>query len=233
MWQLGAASYYTVDATDPDSDPIFTPVPPFAVSFLYNTRTNGFQVLPQPAGYVVSAFANNDAGVVVGTAQVDPFSSATAGFILDASGYSFFEHPGFNQTQPRAIGSTGLVTGFASNDGDPDMWVGFIYDPASHTFTDITFPDGFFVFAQGINANGEIVGSVNFFSANSAYQGSPPGRYGYLREPDGSITLFRVNGLPTAPRGINDAGLITGFVSVNGVPKGFVAACLGAPATRR
>src|SRR5258705_120475 len=118
-------------------------------------------------------------------------------------------------------------TGFANNDGDIETFVGFIYDPASNTFTDITFPDGFFVFAQGINANGEIVGSVNFSSAGSAYPGSPPGRYGYLREPDGSTTLFRVNGLRTAARGINDAGLITGFVNENGGSKGFVATLPG------
>ena len=219
----GAASYYDVDTTDPNN-PITTPLPPYAVSFLYNVKPPAFNLLPPALGYVVSAFANNDAGVVVGQAQADPFSADMIGFILDTSGYRFFAHPGFNQTVPRGIGSTGLVTGFATNDYNRVGQIGFIYDPVLDAFTDITFSGGINVFAQGINANGQIVGSVNFPAVGGAYPGSPRGRYSYLREPDGSTTLFRVNGLPTSARGVNDAGLITGFVTgADGAVTGFVA----------
>jgi uncharacterized membrane protein len=222
----GAASYYTVDATDPDN-PIVTPVPPYAASFLYDTKMRTFLTLSQPPGHVVQAFANNDAGVVVGSAVPNPLSTTPSGFILDTSGYQFFVHPGYNQTVPRGVGPTGLVTGYATNlpSGSPE--IGFIYDPVHNTFTDIAFPGGSRVFAQGINANGQVVGSVNF-PANGAYPGSPQSRYSYLREPDGSTTLFRVNGLPTAARGVNDAGLITGFViGDDGALTGFVATLPG------
>ncbi len=201
-------------------------VAPYAVSFLYDTQMRSFLALPQPSGYVVSAFANNDAGVVVGQAQADPFAVATMGFILDASGYRFFAHPGYNQTVARGIGPTGLVTGYATNSGAPE--IGFIYDPAHNAFTDIAFPGGSRVSAQGMTATGLVVGSVNFATIGSAYPESPAGRYSYLREPDGTTTLFRVNGLPTAARGINGAGLITGFVTNDdSTTTGFVATLPG------
>jgi hypothetical protein len=54
------------------------------------------------------------------------------------------------------------------------------------------------------------VGSVAL-PADGAYPGSPAGQYGFVREPDTTITLFRVNGLATRARGISDTGIVTGF----------------------
>ena len=51
---------------------------------------------------------------------------------------------------------------------------------------------------------------------DEAYPGSPPGRYGYLRQPDGSVKYFAISesqGIPgqTRARGISESGLVTGF----------------------
>jgi hypothetical protein len=57
---------------------------------------------------------------------------------------------------------------------------------------------------------------------------------GGLRAPNGNITTFQVNGLPTIARGINDSGQIVGFVyyPTNANPstwvhKGFVTTLVG------
>jgi hypothetical protein len=63
---------------------------------------------------------------------------------------------------------------------------------------------------------GQVVGSVD--DGTTAQ--------GFLREANGTVTLFQVSGLPTYARGINDAGVIAGYVIAGGVAQGL-------PATRR
>ena len=71
--------------------------------------------------------------------------------------------------------------------------------------------------AHATNAQGQNAGSV-FLFADDVYPGSPAGRYGYLRQADGSVKYFAVNELQSAPgrtraRGISESGLIAGFYS--------------------
>jgi len=199
-------------------------VPPYVASFVYDTKKHTYTSLPQPPGYFAEAFAISDPGVIVGTATDDLSSGSSVGFVLNRGTYTLFSYPGSASTVARGISNTGLVTGFATSGSTQ---IGFIYDPASNTFTGITFPDGNVVYAQGINGRGQVVGSVRLLS-NAAYQGSPPGHYGYLRERNGATTLFRVNGLETRARGIDDAGLITGWTKdTSGVFHGYVATLPG------
>ena len=80
---------------------------------------------------------------------------------------------------------------------------------------------GFDTVAQGINAAGQIVGNV--FIAGMRQNG-------WLRAPNGDVTIFKVNGLPTIARGINDSGQIVGFVYYdNGIHKGFITTLVGRP----
>ena len=212
----GSATYY--DA--------IVRLPPYVTSFVYDTNKHTYTSLPQPPGYFAQAFAISDPGVIVGTATTDLDFGSSVGFVLNKGAYTLFSHPCCTDTVVRGISNTGLVTGFAFN-GSPTSARGFIYDPASNTFTGITFPDGNVVYAQGINGRGQVVGSVRLLS-NAAYQGSPPGHYGYLRERNGATTLFRVNGLETRARGIDDAGLITGWTKdTSGVFHGYVATLPG------
>src|SRR5882762_11882391 len=91
---------------------------------------------------------------------------------------------------------------------------GFVYDPRTETFTDVTPPgsDGFRIFAQGINKAGVISGSA---------RDSNIGPYAFVWQMDTfasgkpGVTRFidriRIAAGFARARGINDAGLITGF----------------------
>jgi hypothetical protein len=178
-------------------------------AWVYDPKEQTFTELPPLPGCELGAWGITNSGVIAGSCYTTPYSEE--GFILNHDTYTSFAYPGFPYTEPRAISSTGLVTGWAG-DNDTGTYVGFIYDPKHGTFTDIAFPGmyGWFT-AQGINAHGRVVGSV-WLEFGYAYEGSPQGQYGFVREPSGAVTLFRVNGQHTAARGINDSGVIVGFI---------------------
>lgn len=191
-------------------------------SFRYDLRKGTSDELPAgPGGLVFSALGINLPGTIVGP-LFDGMNNQ--GAILDKKGqFSTFTIPGFANTVPRAVSTTGLVSGYAVSDSG-DRWTGFLYDPASGNVTEV-FPDSLQVIPQGMNARGQLVGSV-FLLDGEAYPGSPIGQYGFLREPDGAITLFRVNGLPTRARGISDNGVVAGQVinPATGEARGYAVA---------
>lgn len=155
---------------------------------------------PAPGGLQTSAHGINDDGLIIGSAgPVD--DSSSVGFILDGATYGYFSYPGRSHTHPRSINNAGMVTGYAIN-ADGSGNVGFIYDPVARTFTDVAAPSGSFVIAQGINTAGQVTGSAII---------PGQGRNGFLRAPDGTMSYFKVSGGGTAARGINNAGLLTGF----------------------
>jgi probable HAF family extracellular repeat protein len=184
------------------------------VGFVYDPKGETFTDLPSVPGCSLYASGINNAGVVIGGCDSGP--DATEGFILNKGAYTLFSYPGFAHTYPRAISSTGLVSGYAT-DAASTTWVGFIYDPGRDAFTDITFPDPSltvsFIIAQGINARGRAVGNVILTEPDLsvAFRGA------FVREASGAVTLFEVNGLLAArARGINDPGVIGGYGTLAG-----------------
>jgi hypothetical protein len=183
--------------------------------FGFTYRDGVFTPLP-PMPFVAGAFAHgiNDAGAVTGGTEE---ASGGRGFVLTAAGYHFFSKPLWLNTTGRAISNSGLVTGYA-DDGAGTL-SGFIYDPATGVFTDVDIPGSTFTIVQGMNAAGQVVGSA-------VIPGS--GANGFLRQPDGSITLFKVAGLNTRARGINDTGLMTGgILGADGTMHAFAATSAG------
>ena len=79
-----------------------------------------------------------------------------------------------------------------------------------------------FVIAQGTNAAGVIVGG-DLLAPNVAYAGAPSGYYGFVRQPGGALTYFRVNGNRTRARGINDLGQIVGWMNDASVGAGGIS----------
>jgi probable HAF family extracellular repeat protein len=163
-----------------------------------------------PAGYSGFSFSGiNDSGVAVGSANVLATGpSPVAGLIYSGGTMTTVSRAGWDQTWFRAVGSSGLVTGYSNMIGGAG--VAFTYSPTSGIFTDLT-PRGaatnIFDIAQGINAAGQIVGSTRLTGP-----GTYPTTSGFLFNPaTGTYDLFQVGGLPTRARGINDTGLITGF----------------------
>jgi len=196
---------------------------PFRLNLTAGAST--FTSLPQLPGFAsTQAVAINAAGTIVGGA-FDAAGNESA-FILDKSGnFTVFSNPGWPNSEARGISSTGrLVIGRSVvNDaaGNHLSAVGFIYDVEQNTFTPILPGVGVDVVAQGINAAGQVVGHVLM----------PDGsRIGWLRQLNGDITLFQVNGLSTLARGINDSGQITGWViPMPGQGRLFVTTLVGAP----
>jgi len=176
-----------------------------------------FTPLPSPpAGFEVSAFGINNAGIVVGNIVPGADGREEDSFILTGSGYKTFFRLGWPRTEARAIGNSGLITGvsfFLSPVGSYDPSAGFVYDPNANVFTDVkpSGSEGINVFAHGINKSGVISGSATD-SINGEYafiwqMGTfTNGKRGVVS----FLDRFLINGRARA-RGINDAGLLTGF----------------------
>ena len=139
-----------------------------------------------------------------------------------------FDHPdAVSFTQARGVNNKGLVTGFRDDANDQFAAEnGFIYDPKTGAFTDIV--PSILTIAQGINSQGDVVGSAmfdgNFGAPDPCGSSDPFVRRGWLRTKDGTVTYFNVNGGATSARGITDSGTIAGFVNDpgSGLTKGFV-----------
>jgi hypothetical protein len=110
------------------------------------------------------------------------------------------------------------VVGISFQD-DQSEWAGFVYDPSTGTFTDVTPSGSIYTIAQGINKFGRISGSGQDDS----------GRYAFIWQQTASANatvpfLERINvgdGLANA-RGINDDGVIAGWAHSGGLTVGFV-----------
>ncbi|MFL5312370.1 MAG: hypothetical protein ACJ79H_18200 [Myxococcales bacterium] len=164
-----------------------------------------------PSGFEVGGLGINNAGVITGIAVQTGGDSSEQGFVLRGSTYTFFSRPGFANTEPRAISNSGLVTGISAN-SDFSQLAGFIYDPEANTFTDATPAGSTSVIVQGMNAAGRICGDARQPGL---------GRYafvwqqGTLQNRDERLASFfervTIDGTATAARGINDAGVLSGF----------------------
>jgi len=178
-----------------------------------------------PAGYSkVSAIGINNGGTITGGAFPPSDPTHEQGYVLVRSHYTFFSRPGWSNTEGRAIAQSGLVTGYNYDDTFTTC-AGFVYDPATGVFTDATPPGSgpCFSTAQGMNASGRITGDGRLPDGT--------GRYGFIWQQgtlvQGNRALapflaqIRIGEANTAARGINDAGVIVGFLS-SGTAAGFV-----------
>src|ERR1700687_2029361 len=113
-----------------------------------------FTPLPPLEGFQVFATGINNDGVIAG----DATAGSDQGFILRGSTYTLFSRAGWDNTQPRAIADSGLITGYSFGTGGTPT-AGFIYDPDTGTFTDATPPGSNFTITQGMNSSGRITGN--------------------------------------------------------------------------
>jgi hypothetical protein len=204
----------------------------FAASKAGVYRHGMFTPLPAPpAGSSnVSAIGINNGGAIVGGALAPSDPTHEQGFVLVGSKYTFFSRPGWDNTEARAISNSGLITGFNFNGPfsslDLSTTAGFIYNPGTKTFTDATPPGSGtgFSTAQGMNASGRISGDGRLPDGS--------GRYAFIWQQetlvkDGQqlapfLDQFRIAGVNTVARGINDGGVIVGFLSGTAAGGGFV-----------
>ncbi len=193
-------------------------------SFVYDPATGNYLRLPQPPGFDgITSFAQavgiNDAGVMTG-ATFEP--TGIRSFTLKDGVFTFFSIPGWAETNARTIGNPsaahpgGLVVGFV-DDGvfeTSESTNGFVYDPVTSASATLNTPS-LFTIAHGQNVLGQIVGNIFSDGSTLAF-----GRWGLMFTPTtgvdpmlgGTVNYFRVNGMRTAARGINDSGLIAAAV---------------------
>lgn len=148
----------------------------------------------------------SESGILAGTVE-SLEGSTQSGFIRKQHGEDkVFSHPNARSTTVvRGVNNRGLVTGYR----DARFFVyGFIYDPVRDDFTDI--PLGWLAIAQGINSQGEVVGSGLNAPSNICPEFIDRD-FSFFRAVDGSMKYFQVNGWRTRARGINDAGAIAGW----------------------
>ena len=194
---------------------------PDNISFVYASMDGMITEVAPPAGYLqMSLLAINDAGTLAGTVlNLDGVTSS--GVILGRNGaVTIVDHPDTTvDTTIRGINNRGLASGTYVN--ATENIAGFLYNPKTETFTELV--PSFQTIPHAINSKGTIVGSA-VFESDPCGVADPFARYGWVRDKDGSVVLFQVNGQRTVLRGINDAGLVTGNVldPFTGDLKGFV-----------
>ena len=152
------------------------------------------------------------------------FHQIIVGACVEAFNTRFFSRPGWDNTEPRAIANSGLITGY-SYSTHVFSYAGFIYDADTNTFTDATPPGSNNTIVQGINNFGRITGHG---------EDTVNGRYGFVWQ-QRTITNGKSELLPflsrlkidtslsARARGINDSGVVTGFATTHaGTYDGFV-----------
>ena len=171
-------------------------------SFIYDMKTGEYTTI----GTEFNALEISNSGVIVG-------DSGDFCAIRDTKGdITLFSPPSYTTgsfCRARGVNSKGKVSGFEVDAAG--VWLGFVYDSQQGTFEE--FLPSNQTIAHGINAQSQIAGSV-FLEADEAFPGSAAGRYGFVREADGSVKYFAISqSLPgqTTGRGISESGLVAGF----------------------
>ena len=171
-------------------------------SFTYDMKKGEYTIISEEFGALEISNSGVMVGDVGGVCAIRDKKGNVTEFFPPSFGAGSF-------CQARGVNANGKVSGFEID--AVGGWLGFIYDPVMGTTEE--FLPSLQTLAQGINAQGQNVGSVFLFD-DEAYPGSPPGRYGYLRQTDGSFKYFEISrSVPgqSRARGLSESGLISGF----------------------
>ena len=174
----------------------------FIFSFIYDMKSGEYTVISDEFAVIDISNPGVMVGQINGVCAIsDKHGNITPFFPPSWTPASFCE--------ARGVNPDGKISGFLIDESD--NWLGFIYDSEYGTYEE--FLPSWQTIAHAINAQGQNVGSVAL-DADEAYTGSAPGRYGYLRQTDGSVKYFEISqSIPgqSRARGISENGLITGF----------------------
>jgi len=182
--------------------------------FVYSAGT--FTFLPSIDGVLPAAFGISNAGLVVGSYNAAVGSAVWRGFLYDGSTYSTFDVPGFASTQLRGISLDGrYLTGFDNGTSNR----GFVYARVTMSLTIISSTSTGIALIQGANSAGLVTGSFS----------GPSGGGVVYNLASGTTTVYDTAGAVTSPRfrGINDAGLISGWGTAGGLTVGLVGSFVG------
>jgi hypothetical protein len=109
-----------------------------------------FIPVPPAPGLSLAAVGISNNALVGGACDAAAPTCQERAFILTGDVYSFFTQPGWPNSEARAIGDSGIVTGYSyTAGGTTSTGVGFIYDPTTATFQIISIGAPSRVIAQG------------------------------------------------------------------------------------
>jgi hypothetical protein len=192
------------------------------IGFIWDTKSGELTLVPE----VMTLFDLNNDGE--GSAIVTGDDGESVCALRDRDGViTTFDPPSIQDglltdCNARGRNASGVVSGWEVG---VNGWVGFIHNPKKGTFEEFlpTARNEQTIVGQ-INARGELAGSVWYRTEDEVYPGSPPGRYGFRRNRNGSFKFFTINGnLFTRARGISDNGMMTGFFYPGDLARGYVA----------
>lgn len=192
------------------------------------------QTMPN-GGVLTTAYANNDAGRIVGQATDPTNAAVTKGFYLDpgdgtATDIGALTDLGHNSAIAFAVSSNGLIAGSSSLNSGANLRA-FVWSKADG-MTEVPLLSGTSLgSARGVNADGWVVGNMS--SATSIpflYNGSETFALHDLLEPVSGTGWDIVNGTSNAAFDIGDNGVITGRGLLNGDITGFVMIPVPEPA---
>jgi uncharacterized membrane protein len=145
-----------------------------------------------------TAVALNDSGAIVGS--YGDAQNASHGFLLYQGRLTSFMFPGSSSTNVSDISRNGIIIGDYSIAGDPKQHHYMVHSGGFHEITLPGLPNADFT-VTGVNANGDVVGTINSETLPSN---------GYVLH-NGKITLLLVPGSDvTQPTSINDQGVVVG-----------------------
>ncbi|MGE3181667.1 MAG: hypothetical protein AB7N71_08560, partial [Phycisphaerae bacterium] len=200
--------------------------------------TGGSSIITQTmpnGGRLTTAYANNDAGRIVGQALNPGNAAVTNGFYIDpgdgtATDIGALTSFGHNSAIAFAVSSNGLIAGSSSlNSGAgalPFIWSEGGGMSAVPLIVGTTTGS-----ARGVNADGWVVGNMS--SATSIpflYDGATTFRLQDLLDASGAGWDL-VSGTSNGAFGIGDDGTITGRALLNGQVTGFVMTLIPEPTT--
>lgn len=198
-------------------------------SFIYDSKSGGVIDVTVPDGYSsFSLFFVTNSGAIFGSG-IEDGTGKSVGLLISANGdVTTIDHPdSAGVTQARGLSRNGIVAGFyQSTDeifpGVPAL-VAFSYNSDTQEFS--SFVPSLRTIAQGVNADGYVVGDAMFLPENNPCNENAVAleAYGFVRSPEGDITYFQVNGNGAAARDISNNGTIVGWTRTPGSNYGFTA----------
>ena len=194
--------------------------------------------LSTPNGKLSTAYAINNAQLVVGAAFNSNNAAVTEPYIYDLANQPNqatlipFSSSTYNSGTAFAISADGKVVGTESFNGGGTN-ANFIYDPATGNTVAIPLPAGASSAgngARGVNSSGEVVGTASGqYALPFLYDGADTFLLSDLITNDPNNTWNLSKNTSSAAYGIGDNGVIVGRAIHNGVISAFILTPTGAP----
>lgn len=184
------------------------------VGFVYSNGSFADVTYAGVAGALGPTGITNNGTIVGNYAPTGAGAPFQAGFVLSNGTFTRFDVPGATSTLIRHVSSDGrYLSGTWDNTGISNAsGHGFVFDRSASALTLVDVPGAATIVVQGVSISGKVTGSYN------GVPGLGTTAFVYDIAAHTRVDYSSINGL-LAPRfrDITDSGLVTGFVSAEGL----------------